>query len=291
MTKYLPLHIVFSFIGMMLSIFVFAQNEKSTLITAKSPDQLYLGAVLQESLINAKTHDVLDIIQDDIVVSFGGIKLKSKIIRSEKAAFYNIIEEAQQIANSVPHSENSFSFSIKDLKSYGDVAHYFGQKIDVSDWFSVSDPIEKPQTLLAVNMERVAFTAEMDLPAEGTFKTNNTVLDRFNSNDLIYVNTLSFGRRAIVLVESNLDASQVKNALSAILKRKELSNQEKGILANCTFRVALLGSQDVIAVDSSRILEEVLDYIDAKKDFSSHGLPISFGAAYLRNNQIFSNSY
>lgn len=137
----------------------------------------------------------------------------------------------------------------------------------------------------------MAFTAEMDLPAEGKFKTNNALLDRYNSNELIYVNTLSFGRRAIVLVESNLDASQVKNALSAILTRKELSNQEKGVLANCTFRVALLGSQDVIDVDSSRMLEEVLDYIDAKKDFSSHGLPISFGAAYLRNNQIFSNTY
>ncbi|NJI72020.1 hypothetical protein HCX49_02255 [Sphingobacterium kitahiroshimense] len=276
---------------MMLSIFVFAQDQNSTVITAKSPDQLYLGALLQESLINTKTHDVLPIIQDDIVVSFGRIKLKSKIIKSEKAAFYNVIEEAQQIANSVPHSENSFSFSIKDLKSYGDVAHYFGQKIDVADWFSVSDPDEKPQTLLAVNMERVAFTAEMDLPAEGKFKTNNALLDRYNSNELIYVNTLSFGRRAIVLVESNLDSSQVKNALSAILTRKELSNQEKGVLANCTFRVALLGSQDVIDVDSSRMLEEVLDYIDAKKDFSSPGLPISFGAAYLRNNQIFSNTY
>lgn len=291
MIKYLPLHILFSFIGMMLSIFVFAQDQKSTVITAKSPDQLYLGAVLQESLINAKTHDVLPIIQDDIVVSFGGIKLKSKIIKSEKEAFDSVIEEAQQIANTIPHGQSSFSFSVKDLSSYGDVAHYFGQKIDVSDWFLVSAPEEKPQTLLAVDMERVAFTVEMDLPAEGKFKTNNTLLDRFNSNDLIYVNTLSFGRSAIVLVESNLDASQVKNALSAILKRKELSNHEKGVLANCSFRVALLGSQDVIAVDSSRMLEEVLDYIDAKKDFSSHGTPISFGAAYLRNNQIFSNSY
>lgn len=291
MTKYPPLHILFSFIGMISSIFVFAQDQKSTVITAKSSDQMYLGAVLQESLINGKTHDVLDIIQDDIVISFGGIKLKSKIIRSEKAAFYNAIEEAQQIANTIPHDQSSFSFSIKDLKSYSDVAHYFGQRIDVSDWFSVSDPIGKPQTLLAVNMERVAFTVEMDLPAEGKFKTNNTLLDRLNSNDLIYVNTLSFGRRAIVLVESNLDASQVKNALSAILKGKELSNHDKGILANCTFRVALLGSQDVIAVDSSRVFEEVLEYIDAKKDFSSHALPISFGAAYLRNNQIFSNSY
>jgi hypothetical protein len=291
MIKYPPLHILFSFIGMMLSIFVFAQDQNSTVITAKSPDQLYLGAVLQESLINAKTHDVLPIIQDDIVVSFGGIKLKSKIIKSEKEAFYSVIEEAQQIANTIPQGQSSFSFSIKDLNNYSDIAHYFGQKIDVLDWFSVSDPVEKPQTLLAVDMERVAFTVEMDLPAEGKFKTNNALLDRFNSNDLIYVNTLSFGRRAIVLVESNLDASQVKNALSAILKRKELSNHEKGILANCSFRVALLGSQGAIAVDSIRMLEEVLDYIDAKKDFSSHGLPISFGAAYLKNNQIFSNSY
>jgi len=87
MMKHPPLHILFSFIGMMLSIFVFAQDQKSTVITAKSPDQLYLGAVLQESLINAKTHDVLPIIQDDIVVSFGGIKLKSKIVKSEKEAF------------------------------------------------------------------------------------------------------------------------------------------------------------------------------------------------------------
>lgn len=275
--------------GVTFSMVSFGQDQKSTTITVKSPDELYLGAVMEQQSINSDSHHILDIITDNIVVNFGGLNGKSKTIRSGKTPLYKAIEETLH----GKHSDNRrFSFDIRELGSYNDISLYFGQKIDLTNWFSIKETIGKPKTLLAINMEKIAFTVDMDMPAEGTFQTNKALQDKYNINDLIYINTLSFGRKSIIIVESRLEASLVKEALSAILKGSKLSDKERGILANCNYRVALIGgTKTVINLDGAQPLQQVIDFIDADLDASNYGDPIAFKASYLKNHQIFSNSY
>lgn len=289
MIKFKYVTLLLCFCGVTFSMLTFGQDQKSTTITVKSPDELYLGAVMEQQSINSDSHHVLDIITDSIVVSFGGLNVKSKTIISGKTPLYRAIQEALQ----GKHSDNRrFSFDIKELGNYNDISLHFGQKIDLTNWFSIKETAAKPRTLLAINMEKIAFTVDMDMPAKGTFQINKALQDKYNLSDLIYINTLSFGRKAVIIVESGLDASIVKEALSAIFKGSKLSDKEIGILANCNYRGVLIGgSKTVINLEGAPSLQQVIDFIDTNIDASDYGKPVAFTASYLNNNQIFSNSY
>jgi len=286
MIKYITLLL---FLGTGLSKIAVGQDQKSTVITVKSPEELYVGAVLEQRTINSPNPPVLNIILDNIVVNFGGLNVKSKVIKTEKTSLYKAIEEALQGERS---DNRRFSFDIKELNGYNDVFLYFGQKIDLANWFSITETAKKPRTLLAINMEKIAFTVDMDLPAEGTFNTNKELLNKYDINDLIYINTLSFGRKAVVIVESNLAGTLVKEALSAQLKGNKLADKERAVLANCNYHVAFLGGGHTdLDLNAGQPLQQLINYIDTTLDVDNYGDPIAYKAAYLGNHQLFYNSY
>ncbi|GAA0881534.1 MULTISPECIES: thiol-activated cytolysin family protein [Sphingobacterium] len=286
MIKYITLLL---FLGTGFSKIAVSQEQKSTLITVKSPEELYVGAVLEKHTINSPIPPVLNVILDNIVVNFGGLNVKSKVIKTEKTSFYKAIEEALQGKRS---DNRRFSFDIKELNGYNDVSLYFGQQIDLASWFSITETAKKPRTLLAINMEKIAFTVDMDLPAEGTFNTNKELLNKYDINDLIYINTLSFGRKAVVIVESDLAGTLVKEALSAQLKGNKLADKERAVLANCNYHVAFLGGRHSdLDFSAGQLLQQLINYIDTTLDVNNYGDPIAYKAAYLKNHQIFYNSY
>lgn len=267
-----------------------AQQQESSVITAKSPETLYLGAAMEQKNINSNQHQVLDIIQDNIVISFNSLNVKSKVIKAQKESFNEAIKAAISATNKPVWQNKSFSFTVKELSSYRDIEFFFGQTLDLKTWFSIADQSYKPKTLLAVNLERVAFTVEMDLPETAMFKTNAELLAKYNLDNIIYTNTLSFGRRAMVIIESNIEISEVKSALSKILRKENTTDRDKGILANCTYRVLLLGNNS-IDLDSKQPVQQVIEYVESEINANNYGLPISFGASYLKNNALFNNKY
>lgn len=267
-----------------------AQQQQSTIITAKSPETLYLGAAMEQKNINSNQHQILDLIQDDIVISFNSLNVKSRVIKAQKESMYKAIDAAISTLNKPLWQNKSFSFTVRELASYRDIELFFGQSLDLKTWFSIPDQPVKPKTLLVVNLERVAFTVEMDVPETGEFKTNKELLAKYNPDNIIYTNTLSFGRRAMIVIESNVELSEVKSALSKILRRETVSDRDKSVLANCTYRVLLLGNNS-IDLDSTQPIQQVMEYVEAEISTSNYGLPISFGASYLKTHQLFNNKY
>lgn len=267
-----------------------AQQQQSSAITTKSPEIMYLGAVMEQNTINSNTHQVLDLIQDNIVISFSSINAKSQIIKAQKEPLYKAIDEAVRSANITKWQNKSFSFTLRELNSYKDIELFFGQNLDLKPWFSISEKDIKPKTLLIINLERIAFSVDIDLPEAEVFKTNTNLLAKYNLDNLIYTNTLSFGRRAIVIVESNIEVNDVKSALSGLIRKEQVSDRDKSILANCNYRVLLLGNNST-DLDSSQPIPQVIAYIEKEINADNFGLPISFGASYLKNNQLFNNKY
>lgn len=265
-------------------------QQQSFIIAAKSPELLYLGAAMEQKTINGNQHQVLDLIQDDIQISFNSLNTKSKTIKSQKESMYKAIDEAVSTTNMAKWQNKSLSFTIRELASYKDIEVFFGQTFDLKPWFSISDQALKPKTLMVINLERVAFSVDMDLPPTGAFKTNASLLAKYDLDNIIYTNTLSFGRRAMIIIESNVEAPAVKSALSKILQKEAATNLDKGILANCTYRVLLLGNNSV-DLDSKQPVQQAIAYVEAEISAANYGQPISFGAVYLKNNQLFSNKY
>lgn len=283
---YLVSIVFLTFFGTTLSNDSLGQEQQATNLAVKSPKELYLGAVLEKKSINSDKHPVLDLISGNITVSFPGLNIKSKTIKANKPAFDNVIDEA--LGEAAYFDNQSIVFTIRELTNYESINLFFGQRINLSNYFSIDDEDVIPQTLIGVNIEKTAFTVEMDQPNEENF---NTIGNKYDFNNLVYINSISFGRKAIVLVESRLSASVVTGALSVVIAGGELSPKEKAILANCSYRIYLSGEKSDVKIDVNQPLKYLVDYINMSMQRDNYGVPISFRAANLLNGQIYSHLY
>lgn len=267
----------------------FAQ-ERSSVFASKNPSTLYLGGVLKKNNLNEDEHNVLNLIEDDITMSFDGASVRSVTLRAGKDNMYRSLDEAFSTSSSPVFQNNtSFSYDLQEIKQYSAVENYLGQTVNLGEWFSILPEAKTPKTLLALDIKRTAFTVYLDLPPEGSFATDPEEIAKYNLEDLIYVNSLSFGRRVLILVESNLDKNTVNMTLKNVLESEVISDHDEAVLANCTFRTVVFGSEPIPVGPTP--FEHVLDYIEEELTKDSYGLPISFGAAHLKDNSVFENKY
>lgn len=81
--------ILLSVFTMLFSGLVGAQ-ETSTLFVSKNASKLYLGGVLKKVNLNENEHDVLDLIEDDMTMSFDGASVKSVTFEAGKDIYVPI---------------------------------------------------------------------------------------------------------------------------------------------------------------------------------------------------------
>jgi len=266
-------------------------QQSATVFATKSSQQMYLAGVLDKKAFNEDNHVVLDLIDDNITMSFTGIAAKSITFHSDKVLMDQAITEViNTLGEDVFQNSNSFSYNIQELDSYNAIQNYFGQAIENNKWFGIAEGKNKPKTLLALDISRVAFSIALDLPPNGQFNMNASDLEKYKLDDLIYVNSLSFGRRIIVLIESNIERAKVLQAINAVIEGAKVSAAHKAILANCTFTSINFGSQE-IAMKAASPFTNILQYMNAEIKAENYGTPISFGASYVKDNSVFENQY
>ncbi|WP_179221532.1 thiol-activated cytolysin family protein [Sphingobacterium cellulitidis] len=247
--------------------------------------------MLNKADINQDEYNVLDLIHDDITMSFVGPPVKSNTFKAGKDNMYQSINSAFSSSSNLVFSNNSsFSYNLQELSQYKDIENYLGQTINLQEWFAISPDTQKPNTVLALDLKRTAFTVSLDLPSKSTFATDPNELTKYNREDLIYVNSLAFGRRIIILIESYLDKDTLQKSLKSLLESEKLSENDEAILANCTFRTVVLGADELTFIPQSPI-KPILEYINKEFNSNNYGMPISFDAAYLKDNSIFENKF
>lgn len=265
-------------------------QQSATIFATKSPQEMYLAGVLDKKTVNEDNHVVLDLIDDNITMSFTGIAAKSTTFHSDKDQMDRAIKEViKTLGENVFQNSSSFSYNLQELDSYNAIQNYFGQAIDNNKWFGIADGKNKPKTLLALDISRVAFSLALDLPQNGQFEMN-TDLEEYKLDDLIYVNSLSFGRRIIVLIESNIEKAKVLQAIKTVIEGAKMSAEDRAILANCTFTSINFGAQE-ISMKAESPFSNILQYMNAEIKAENYGTPISFGASYMKDNSVFENQY
>lgn len=278
-------------IALLLSPYTsYAQQNRSFYISSKSPEQLYLGAVLEINRINSPEHPVLPIIQDSLVIIYNLGTLAPQKCHSSKEAFYETLKEAFKNVHPDSWANQSFSFNLKDLNSYKDVELFYGQNLELRSLFTINDLDAKPNTLIALNMERVACRIDMDFPNSGEFKYDDELIANYDKSNLIYINNLFFGRKAFAIIESNLDSKLVSAALNAVLKEEKLRDFDQEVLSQCTFRVHMLGHQPE-EFDNKNPIQNMITFIQAAFTAENLGYPIGFEAAHLKTSGLFENTY
>ena len=272
---------------------VFPSNaqESATVFAAKSPQQLYLAGVFEKKTVNEDRHIVLPLIDDDITISFSGIAAKSTTFHADKDQMDRSIQKVvRDLGDNAFRNNNAFSYNLQELDSYKAIQNYFGQAIEKHKWFGINDGKSKPKTLLALDLSREAFSVSLDLPANGQFEMNTSELEKYKLDDLFYVNSISFGRRVIVLIESNLEKVKVLQAIKKCIEGAEVSAEDRVILAHCTLTCVNLGTQE-IHMKAASVFSNILQFMNAEFEAENYGTPISFGGSYLKDNSVFQNKY
>lgn len=197
----------------------------------------------------------------------------------------------------------SFEYDYKEFSHYNELKLAFGADVNVAALFKLNASLNEDKVSLKSGLfARVVqknFSVIMDYPEDGNVFKNNSDLNTYASLSPVYVNSITFGRMAIIAIESNYSFEELKTsfkvAFSAKVVNGELSldTKTKEILSDAQIKIIASGGkgQDVAKLVSG--FEEFKSYIINGGEFTKDvpGVPIFFTANYVSDNSVFTNSF
>ncbi len=256
------------------------QKSSSSKFMPKSSSEIFLGRVLEASSVNKSQYEFGSTPFKNITVSFS-IPVKSVSIAPTQEAMMAAAKEAVK-SQKIPQSQD-FSFSKRELASYDDLKSLFGQEMSISSLLGKKDLKKTHKTLVAFDLNRVFFTMVMDFPESAVSGATSSQ---------IYINSVGFGRRALVVIESDMSAADIKAAADeAISSTGVLSDKTSAILANSNIHIVNFGNGSALKANADNPFSGLKEYIAKAPTESDFGKIITFSASYVKDNSVFVNEY
>lgn len=262
----------------------------ATQFMTKNPEQTFIGAIMDPNSINKDTYQFIDAPLNPITVSYSLLLTNRAHILSP--SYDNMINAIRDRLKTNPMTKPnlSFSFAVNELQSPGEIASILGQNIDPVFYFGIAQKTKK--TLACIYISQSLFSIDMDIFEDVC--SDEEVLAR--GDELIVINSVWFGRQALLMVESDYDYQEIRMAINELLSGTQTLSTEKiskskAILANSTIRIMLPGNETMEITNPANPLSDVMAYIN--RDFSADdfGKPIKFSAMHLKSRSVFVNEY
>lgn len=255
---------------------------------AKKPGNTFIGALIEVDKINSDNHQFLDIPQKSISISFN-LPIKSREIIP---SYNNMMDVVQNIIKNgnIPKQNVSFSHIIREIKSYDELSVLFGQKINPTLLFGVPENKEPKPNVVAMNLEQELFSIYMDIEDLPVFNIDNPKIEK---DKLLYLNSVTFGRKAVVLIESNQSVGKIKEAINDVVQNYDaldkITEVSHSVLANSLIRIMVTGNNTGLDTQADNALIDALLYFNREITVDDFGSPITFTAAWLKDNSVFVN--
>ena len=148
--------IIYTIVFLMIAKLAYSQEEQYSAdkFVAKCPNEIFIGAILEANSINQDTYKFLKISMNPINMGYT-IPIKSQTITPSYNNMMKAIHEALK-TNDVLKSNYSFSFVIKKIKSYQELAVNWGQNINLQQLLGIT-PDYKPQKNINDNMKSIRY--------------------------------------------------------------------------------------------------------------------------------------
>ncbi len=266
--------------------------QQSNTFTAKNPDKLFVGAIITAKSLNQDTHRFLDVPLHPITIS----SMSPFLVKEIAPSYANMMEAVTAAVREkgTLTQSTSFGYLFRELKSYRELPLFFGQSIDNRFFFGTSSLQKTRKTLAIVDIDHIFFDVTMDLQEE--ICSDPKALEPFAGEELIYVASVYFGRRAILVIESDYSYADVKGAVEYTIKKArnidtETNGKHEAVYANSTIRVMTLGGKDLGRDDATRPLSNLVSYLTLPANIDDFGAPIAFSAISLKDNSSFINKF
>ena len=189
--------------------------------------------------------------------------------------------------NDVLKSNYSFSFVIKKIKSYQELAVNWGQNINLQQLLGITPDYKPQKNIILIDINQSFFSIIMDMPE--SLSTDPQVLQQLDK--LAFINSIQFGRKVILVIESNIDYDKLQEAIDNLLKSKEVSQKELAILANSNIRLMTIGNKEIKDINPDNPFTSILTYLSSTVTPDDFGGPISFSASNIKDNSVFVNYF
>ena len=284
-------HIYLSLL-LLLTLSLNAISQKTAdRFVAKNPDKTFIGAIMEKKSINQNEHLFINAKLKPITISFS-IAAKSITLTPSYENMMNVISEKLKDSKALKTNYN-FSYSLKELKSYDDLSWYFGQDIDKEAFFGITKEDTPAKTTAIVDITQTYFSVDMDMSTDGKIHTTDeNVINK--ANELIYINSIEFGRKVTVIVESNLDYTNLQIAIKEALDNSEgtpMSEKSKEIIANSNIRIMILSNEKLTENHPDNIFANIIEYLDKPVTFNDFGSPVYFQATEVKDASSYKNTY
>lgn len=253
--------------------------------TAKCPNEIFIGAIMEANSINQDTYKFLNVSMNPITIGYT-IPIKSQTITPSYNNMIEVLHEALK-TNDALKNNYSFSFVIKKIQSYGELAVNWGQIINLQKLLGIALDYKPQKNIVLVDINQSFFSITMDMPE--SLSTDPQVLQRLD--ELVFVNSIQFGRKVILVIESNIDYNELQETIHTLLNYKEVSQKGLAILANSNIRLMTIGNKDLKDIDPNNPFTSILDYFSQRVTPEDFGIPISFSVSNLRDNSVFVNYF
>lgn len=276
-------------------------THESYEITPIKSNSIFLGSVLSSNAINRGLYSPVgnsNSWKKYITISYS-LPIFSEEIQPKKSEFENAIKRAVANNNFSGTQSQIFTYKMKQFSYYSELKLAFGGNINIGNIFTISGNYEENKTksvsALFIDFSQTYFTTYMDLPDDGNIFRDEITKNKFIGQKPVYINSIDYGRKGIIMVESDESYKNISASIRASFTAKivngelSLSKDQKKTLEEANIQICIIGGDGRGAVKTVSGFKEFQEFIINGGVYTKdiYGVPISFSAAYAEDNSMF----
>lgn len=225
------------------------------------------------------------------------------ILHPSVTGMYRSLSKAIESPYFIGKQSLSFEYDYKEFSYYRELKLAFGANVNILGLFkldaSLSNQKIKSKSGLFARVVQKNFSVIMDYPIGGNIFQNENDLKAVASKNPVYVNSIIFGRMAIIAIESNYEYHELKAAFQAALTagkvgvELDISAEYKKILQDAQMKLMVSGGDNQQVAKILEGYNEFKNFIIEGGEFTKEvpGVPIFFTANYAQDNSVFNTSF
>ncbi|WP_400260869.1 hypothetical protein ACFX5U_12360 [Sphingobacterium sp. SG20118] len=255
-------------------------DDKDRIFTNKNIENLYLGAIMKISSLNADNYEFIEApnLPAVDILETADVTL---IVPSRSAMIKYILKDIEGDDLSVIVSESLPN--TRKVASYENLGAIFGQKINAEIMLAVNPKAKNSKSLYAARFTNLIYSLSC-MPDFAKAKAH-AAMKGLDPKDFMYVDGISFGRAASIFIESDADYETIKTLIDKKYLKRELTEQDEAILANSTIHFQISDTKQVNLLDGDpfEIIRHYMTTPITKEDFLR---PIWFTGSDLKDGDM-----
>lgn len=278
------------------------QNQSSEM--AITSVNLFIGGVYTAASINDLTISPINKPVKSISVAYTFPGFFTDIIPTPGVvSMYTSLGKAVESPKFSGQQSLSFEYDFRQFSYYNEMKLAFGGNVNIFNILKIDATYEngkiKQKTGLFARVLQKNFSVIMDYPTNGNIFKNESDLAATSHLSPVYINSVTFGRMAIISIESESNYEEVKKAFKLALTVKtvggelQLDDTSRELLEKAEIRILVYGGAGSEVAKLVMGFDKFQEFIVNGGEFSKEvpGVPIFFTCNYASDNSIFSTTF